>query len=218
MDLDDRAGLKKRRGRPAKSADTEDKRLALSLAALQVFGDKGFEGASLSQIARLADTDVGLIRYYFGSKQALWQGVISDLSSILGGELVATIGDSGDDPVENLRVVIRWFIMMSARRPYLSRIIAQEGNQADGRAEFLAQQLIAPFYELITNLVRAAKKRACIPDVDDRTLFFMITHGGSFPMSIPVITNEFPGDEICSNKALNLHADSIIKLIIRDEK
>ncbi|MCI6412077.1 TetR/AcrR family transcriptional regulator, partial [Schaalia hyovaginalis] len=61
------AHVDRRPGRPR--AGSEDKRARILVEALKVFGEKGYEGASLATIARAADiTKPGLL-HHFGSKE-----------------------------------------------------------------------------------------------------------------------------------------------------
>jgi len=203
------------RGRPSKGADNSALKAALLDAALALFGEKGFEGASLSMIAQRAKTDTALSRYYFGSKQGLWTAAIDHLTSQLDLEITTVLQDTADTNVEKLKAVIQWFVHMSAQRPYSARILVFEGSTE--RTPYVAQHLIEPFYALLSALIDQAKVDGHIPKVETRTIFFMITHGGSFPMSMPKLTNAFPGGNIRGKVALERHAQSIIQLIVRDE-
>jgi len=207
--------IKRRPGRPTSNNKVET-RTDLIEAALHCFGDKGFDGASLSQIAGLAKTDIGLTRYYFGSKEALWFVAVDDMSHKLGTELEVLLARPHSGHSDQLADVIRWFVDMSARYPYLNRIIVLDGASNDVRARHIAKNLVAPFYEVLRQLIRAAKREGRIPDVAVRTIFFMITHGGSFPMAMPALTNAFPGGKISTPRALKAHADAIIALVMRE--
>lgn len=206
----------RRPGRPKKDDNSREQKQALTEAALEIFGEKGFEGASLSQIATRAEGDIGLIRYYFGSKSDLWFGVMRELATELAEELRSHLAKAPPSPDKTLKTIIRWFVEMSARRPYLSRIIVLEGSLDNDRAKFIATDVIGPFYQILSRLLGDAKKAGHVPEISNRTIFFMITHGGSFPMSMPTLTNSLPGGDIRSARALKRHSESIITLILRD--
>lgn len=57
------------RGRRPGSADT---RLPILVAARAAFADKGFDGATVRDVAARAGVDPALVLHYFGSKQALF--------------------------------------------------------------------------------------------------------------------------------------------------
>ena len=59
-------------------------------AGIKEFAAHGYRGASLRDIARLADTNVAAIKYHFGSKEMFWKEVVSHLYK----SLAATILDN----------------------------------------------------------------------------------------------------------------------------
>lgn len=203
----------RKRGRP-RGVDGPDLKQALLRAAIDQFSERGFDGVSLSQIASRIDADVGLTRYYFGSKAALWTAAMGHLSECFVDDLTAANAFTEGSKTEALKSLIRAFIIASAKWPQVSRIIVFDGDKSDERGAFITNQLVAPFYQLLTEFVEGAKAEGTVPNVSTRTIFFMITHGGSFPMALPALTNAFPGEDISSEKGLEAHADAIISLIL----
>ncbi len=60
-----------RRG-PGRPADGGDRRTAILDAAREQFAEKGYDGASVRGIARLAEVDPALVHHYFGSKERVF--------------------------------------------------------------------------------------------------------------------------------------------------
>lgn len=201
-------------GRPS-GTDRPDLREALLLAAIDLFAERGFEGVSLSQIASEIDANVGLTRYYFGSKASLWTAAMSHLSECFVQDLGHVNSFEEGSKTDALKALIKAFVMASGRWPQVSRIIVFDGDKSDARGAFITNQLVAPFYKLLSELIEDAKAEGSVPLVSTRTIFFMITHGGSFPMALPALTNAFPGDDISSQAGLSAHADAIVELIFR---
>ena len=56
---------------------TERRREILDAAAF-VFGERGYESATLAHVAERAGVSAGTVQYYFGSKAALFNEVVSD--------------------------------------------------------------------------------------------------------------------------------------------
>lgn len=205
----------RRPGRPS-SEEAGSRREELLLAAIELFGKRGFDGVSLRQIADRMGADIGLTRYYFGSKQDLWKAAIDHLAERLAAELQQIAEGKFSSKTEMMKAVIRWFVAMSARWPQLSRIIVFDGNDEGVRGRYVAERLVGPFYALMNELITGAKLEGTIVDASPRTIFFMITHGGSFPMALPVLTNSFPGGDIKDTDNLKAHAEAIIHLVFRD--
>ncbi len=61
---------------PQKIRDASRSREAILDAAEELFGDRGFEGASLSDIATVAGLSRGTPSYFFGSKDQLYDSVL----------------------------------------------------------------------------------------------------------------------------------------------
>jgi len=205
--------LRRSPGRPA-GGNGSNRKSELLQAAIVLFGARGFDGVSLSQIAQRAGSDVGLTRYYFGSKAKLWEAAMEHLAERFA-ETLALSSRLEDrlTKTEALKIAIRGFIAASAAWPQVSRIIVFDGDKNDPRGKFIAKRFVTPFFVFLADLIAGAKTEGTIPTVSDRTLFFMITHGASFPMALPILTNALPGGDINSPAALEAHAEAIIDLL-----
>ena len=58
-----------------------DARETILSTAMKLFGEKGFEGTSVRDIAKAADVNLAMISYYFGSKEKLFEDVVDYKSS-----------------------------------------------------------------------------------------------------------------------------------------
>lgn len=55
-----------------------DARSKLVMAGLQIFAEKGFEGATTREICELAGVNISAIRYYFGDKAGLYRAAFNE--------------------------------------------------------------------------------------------------------------------------------------------
>jgi AcrR family transcriptional regulator len=55
-----------------------DKRAHILLVAEELFAENGFDGTSVRDIAQLANVNLAMISYYFGSKEKLLEALIED--------------------------------------------------------------------------------------------------------------------------------------------
>jgi TetR/AcrR family transcriptional regulator, regulator of cefoperazone and chloramphenicol sensitivity len=64
----------------AKNLETEanNARSRLVMAALQLFAEKGFEGAATREICEMAAVNISAIRYYFGDKAGLYRAAFTE--------------------------------------------------------------------------------------------------------------------------------------------
>lgn len=61
-----------------KNLNKNSKQRILKVAA-KLFANKGYDGTSIREICRLANTNICMISYYWGGKRELYKGLIEDL-------------------------------------------------------------------------------------------------------------------------------------------
>jgi TetR/AcrR family fatty acid metabolism transcriptional regulator len=84
-----------------------DKRILITEAAIEVFADKGFHQARISDIAKRAGVADGTIYLYFKNKEDLLLSIFEEKMD----ELLAGLGEaleSTDDPIERIRRFARF--------------------------------------------------------------------------------------------------------------
>ena len=69
--------------RPGTPGRGEDTARRILLAAIEVFADEGYEGASTRSLASRADVNAPAIQYYFGSKEGLYRAVIAHIANLV---------------------------------------------------------------------------------------------------------------------------------------
>jgi AcrR family transcriptional regulator len=147
----------RRPGRPLKSAD--DAAGAIRRAALRVFSEKGYQGASIADIAKQAHVATPLIHYHFTSKEELWRAGILDTVSALKAELEQiqhALGSvQGDNPAP---LIIRKLLHFAALHHHFVRIVVDETTKGGPRSEWLITTFMIPLYELGGQMIQAIIK------------------------------------------------------------
>src|SRR5271165_7321879 len=89
-------------------------------AALDLFSERSFEGATTREIAARAEVTQPLLNYHFSSKDELWRtavdGLFGELARVLGAR---RDGLRGVEDATVARLVMREFIYFSAAHPQL---------------------------------------------------------------------------------------------------
>ena len=100
-------------------------------AALEVFSQQGFRGATLDQIAEVAGLSKPNLLYYFASKEAIHEALLSGLLVTWLDPLRAL--DPEGDPVSELLAYVRRKLELSRDFPRESRLFANEMLQGAPR-------------------------------------------------------------------------------------
>lgn len=115
-------------------------------AALSVFAEYGFTGASTREIARRANVHQPAIAYYFSNKERLWKEAIDTVFSNFMVTLEQGLQDIHDDE-SRLRVVVEIFVRYVARHPEWAKFVIQEGMQKNPRNQWLIKKWLRPHFK-----------------------------------------------------------------------
>ncbi|PIE07299.1 MAG: TetR family transcriptional regulator [Rhodobacterales bacterium] len=159
-------------GRRPRTRIQQRNRASILDAALEVFSQHGFRGATLDQIASAAGLSKPNMLYYYPSKEAIHRELLSGLMDIWLEPLQA-LKDNGD-PVEALLGYIDRKLEMSRDMPRESRLFAGEVVQGAPRfGAFVAGPLKALVDEK-TALIQGWIDRGKMAPVDPYHLLFSI--------------------------------------------
>ena len=121
-------------------------------AAQKTFAEKGFDGARMDEIARLAMVNKASIYYHIGDKRTLYEHILNEIFSGIADSLVQN-NDPASPAEERLRTFIRTLAGLIDRNADLAAIMLRE--QASGAKDFpetLAQDF-ARIIGLITEIL-----------------------------------------------------------------
>jgi len=196
--------------RPSADA-TRDRILA---AALDLFADLSFEGATTREIAARAGVSQPSLNYHFQSKDELWRAAVERLFAQLDATLQArTDGLRGVDDLTTAKLVIRDFITFSAAHPQLHRIITQESKGEGQRIDWLVDEHVRPLYEMTTELFRRLVERGEMPDIPVAHLYYILTGAGPTIFVLAPECRRLAGFDPLRADAVETHADAVIGLL-----
>ncbi|WP_108263142.1 TetR/AcrR family transcriptional regulator [Mangrovicoccus ximenensis] len=101
---------RRRPGRPKAGTDRPDVRDAILDQAEFCFAAAGFAGASLRDIATRAGVNQALLRYYFGSKQDLFDAVFRRRGGMLSGRRHVLLDRALADPAPSVDALVRAYL------------------------------------------------------------------------------------------------------------
>jgi TetR/AcrR family transcriptional regulator len=199
-----------RRTRP--SADPT--RARILAAALDLFADRSFEGATTREIAQRAGVSQPSLNYHFRTKDDLWRAAVDQLFTELGATMRARLdGLRGVDRVTTAKLMIRDFIAFSAAHPQLHRIITQESKGDGGRIDWLVDTHVRPLYELTTGMFARLAEDGAVPDIPAPFLYYILTGAGPTIFVLAPECRRLAGFDPLAPDAVETHADAVIDLL-----
>ncbi|MHB2264253.1 TetR family transcriptional regulator C-terminal domain-containing protein [Aliihoeflea sp. PC F10.4] len=150
---------------------TEKRQIILN-AALDVFSQHGFRGATIDQIADSAGMSKPNLLYYFRSKEEIFTTLIERLLETWLAPL-RELDDIGD-PITELRSYIRRKLEMARDYPRESRLFANEILQGAPRIAELLEGELKPLVDEKAALIRGWMKDGKIARTDPWHLIFSI--------------------------------------------
>ena len=124
-------------------------RAAILDAALDVFSLKGFDGATVDQIASSAGLSKPNLLYYFPSKEAIYTALLGELLDTWLDPLRAL--DPGGDPLAEILAYVQRKLEMSRDFPRESRLFANEIIQGAPR---IAGELSGTLRDLVDDTAK----------------------------------------------------------------
>ncbi|MDH5672241.1 MAG: TetR/AcrR family transcriptional regulator [Myxococcales bacterium] len=116
-----------------------DIRPRLIAAARQHFLAQGVDGASLRGIARDAQTNIGMIHYYFRTKDELFFAVVEEVYGVLLADLREAL-DPGQPPEERLRQLYLRLARASELEMQTVRLVLLEAIRSSDRLKRIVER------------------------------------------------------------------------------
>lgn len=161
-------------------------------AALEVFSQHGFRGATLDMIAAEAGLSKPNLLYYFASKEAIHLGLLSKLMDSWLDPLRAL--DADGDPIPELMAYMRRKLELSRDFPRESRLFANEIVQGAPRMQAALATDLKALVDEKSAIIRAWANAGRIADVDPHHLIFSIwaltQHYADFDVQIRAVLGE----------------------------
>lgn len=114
--------------------DPDATRASLLEAGLELFAERGYDGATIERIARRAGVNKAMISYHFGGKAGLHRAILeSQFDWLL--ERLAPLRDETLPPEASLGRYVEIFGELHAKHPHLSRMLLREILAGGSRLE-----------------------------------------------------------------------------------
>ncbi len=139
-------------GRRRAEHDEEGAQSRILHAAEELFANSGIDGTSVRQIAEKADVPVGLINYYFGSKDGLYRAIFQARAPVVVEERRVGLAMAAmeDDPRRRLEMIVKAILvpMLNLRSReginHFSLLLARETGDPRSTERGILQEMFDP--------------------------------------------------------------------------
>src|ERR1700760_864624 len=105
-----------------------DKREHILITAEVLFGEKGFDGTSVRDIAQAAGVNLAMISYYFGSKEKLLESLIEFRTGYAYGILAELNKDESLSPWDKIDHLVEFYVDRILNNLRFHNIMYQEST------------------------------------------------------------------------------------------
>jgi TetR/AcrR family transcriptional regulator, regulator of cefoperazone and chloramphenicol sensitivity len=171
----------------ARLEDTTDGTKAkLMQAAGEVFGEVGFEGATVREICRRAGANVAAVNYHFGDKVGLYTQTIVHALRFAGEAAQASV--SGGTPEDQLRAFVHRYMLGlfgPGNATWLPRLVAVETSRSSPVLKSVVKHVIRPTEARVRTFVSECvglpsddeQVRMCAHSIIGQCLHYKHAHG-----------------------------------------
>jgi AcrR family transcriptional regulator len=176
-------------------------------AALTAFATYGYDGVSLRTLNRELGVSHNLIYKRFGSKDDLWRAAVDFGFGQVRNLVLGLFDPTLTEPLEQLRLVIRRFVVFSAGHPELVALMNIEGRQDTDRLAYIYDNYIEPAEKDIGRLLRYLAEQGTIRPMSLRQFHFLLAHAALATLFDPVS----PCDPATIEEHARLVADVVVE-------
>ena len=195
-----------------------DSRERILTAALQVFAELGFDGARTREIAERADANLGLIKYYYDTKEKLWQAAVSRAFEQLRSELGEFVFEAAEEgpAAERVRLekLLRAGVLFMARHPEFMRLMNDEGKRDGPRMRFLTDRYVKPMAEALAQRVKGARADARLPAISPVSTHYIALGAIGLVFSQAPECLRLMGVDPTTEAFASAHADAVVRLLL----
>ena len=126
----------------------------IRIAAMRLFSECGYDGATIRDIENAAGVKRGLVSHHFGTKEKLWKAILEQIFGLLREHLDARTEQLKDlPPSQQAAEVISSYVRFNAAHPELTRLMVHEGKRDTARLRFIVDTYSPPLMKQLRQSV-----------------------------------------------------------------
>jgi AcrR family transcriptional regulator len=202
-----------------------DKRTAILSAAEKLFSELGYDGTSTRKIAKESGANMAMINYYFGSKDGVFQEIITARMNDFNSRLI-TINEEKVSSLEKLMRVVDGYSERILSNIGFHRTMQMELSLSQRPEVFIQiKEVMAKNLQVIENIINEGVSNGSFRKVDVRmliaTIMGTISNVAISPSKITAgstLDINIPGDREILAKRLQLHLKDLITTYLTPQK
>lgn len=180
-----------------------------------MFARRGFKGATVREIARLAKVNHGTIRYHYGSKDRLWRAAVSFLFERQARELdYAALAQQGLSEDEFVREAVARYVRYCARHPEHARIAVLESIVGGERLRWMSRRHIRPLHRVAATFLRASMRDGRVKQLDEVSLLYVLALASQSVFLLDEEARAVHGIEPFADEFVARHVDTVLGLLL----
>lgn len=165
----------------AKKPIPQDKATAERLisAATAVFAEKGFDGATVKEIAKRAGVNISLISYHFNGKEGLFRTCLERFGNerLKDAEKILTTPENADDLRAKLRLWMRQFLQCHVDENQVCSILHRENILEHKFIWDIFEGTFLKSFGAVAKFFESAKKRGIVKKETDPLITGAMLYG-----------------------------------------
>lgn len=200
--------------RELSQARAEETRKSILQTALQEFAERGYDGTSIREIAKKAETTHSMITYHFGGKEELWREAVRHMFARLDEGVDVT------DEVRNMPIrrrfawITREYVRHCARHPEHARITIAETIRGGERLEWMVDQFVRDDHSRILPMFRELMDEGLVPQMPLPSLLYSFVGMAQLPFVLAKESKLALDYDFMDDAAIEAHADAMLNILM----
>lgn len=185
-------------------------------SALELFAERGFDAASLRDIATRAGVTHAVIRLHFGNKAQLWQQAVDFLFRRMQSEMRPKRGDPDyAEGAAGLELFVRRYVAYCARHPEHARLMLMESMHDSEQLRYAVDEHIRPAHQFLERMLKAAVADGFPLDVPPAHMTYILAAASQSIFALAHEARRIYGVDVLRDDFVAHHADAVVRLLFR---
>jgi AcrR family transcriptional regulator len=169
---------------------------------------------SLSEVAGDAEVAQPLIHHYFGSKRGLWEAAAELVFRELGAAFEEARAELQElEAIAMLKVLLRRYVLFTARRPEVHLILAREAAVDGERLQWLIERHVGPVQRVVEDLISEAQTQGRIKPIPLPQLIQILNGAVAVFLCSGPLMESLYGIDPRSREEVSRHADALTEVL-----